>query len=265
MRRSKFEPTTFTFAPSSAMKKPDQPPLPAPAYLRLPWAARIEDRTMDSPNRKQRALRKYEADEHVIDGLGDGLAMLSPFGPMIGRRMVEPGLIEALNAFADEHIHPGEGREFLLPAAVAREPGRNGGASLLCELHDALSRFVSASERSAPVRVSIDRIWIVSQYERTPSPIHFHSGDLSGILYLKAPPPSSPSELSKTYVGGRQAGFVNFMTAGKQSFSKSIISFPPDVGTLYIFPAWLLHGAEPFLGPGERRSLSFNATVAIGG
>jgi hypothetical protein len=30
-----------------------------------------------------------------------------------------------------------------------------------------------------------------------------------------------------------------------------------------VFPGWLLHGAEPFRGSGERRSLAFNAFVDV--
>ena len=51
---------------------------------------------------------------------------------------------------------------------------------------------------------------------------------------------------------------------GRQQFSRSIISFKPRVGDFYIFPGWLLHGAEPFRGKGERRSLAFNAFVSGG-
>jgi hypothetical protein len=43
--------------------------------------------------------------------------------------------------------------------------------------------------------------------------------------------------------------------------SKSLISFKPQVGDLYLFPGWLLHVAEPFRGSGERRSMAFNAVV----
>ena len=66
-------------------------------------------------------------------------------------------------------------------------------------------------------------------------------------------------ELQKTYISGRKAGYINFLIGGKQRFAKSLVSFQPKVGDFYVFPGWLLHGAEPFLGTGERRSLAFNA------
>jgi len=69
------------------------------------------------------------------------------------------------------------------------------------------------------------------------------------------------AEEGKTYISGRQAGYINFMIGGKQALSKSPISFKPAVGDFYLFPGWLLHGAEPFRGAGERRSIVFNAYV----
>ena len=75
-------------------------------------------------------------------------------------------------------------------------------------------------------------------------------------------PEIDPAEEQKTYISGRHAGYINFLIGGKQRFSKSLISFKPKVGDFYLFPGWLLHGAEPFTGPGERRSMSFNAYVA---
>jgi hypothetical protein len=104
----------------------------------------------------------------------------------------------------------------------------------------------------------------VSQYEGIPSPVHFHSGDISGVLYLKVPQLDRENEeLQKTYISGRQAGYINFLIGGKQRFSKSLVSFKPRVGDFYVFPGWLLHGAEPFRGVGERRSLAFNAYVDV--
>ena len=90
--------------------------------------------------------------------------------------------------------------------------------------------------------------------------MHFHSGNLSGALSLKVPA-VSPEEGQRNYIAGRQAGYINFLIGGKQRFSRSLIRFKPVIGDLYIFPGWLLHGAEPSRGTGERRSLAFNATV----
>ena len=38
-------------------------------------------------------------------------------------------------------------------------------------------------------------------------------------------------------------------------------SYKPKVGDFYIFPNYLYHSVNPFYGPGERRSISFNAFI----
>jgi hypothetical protein len=67
--------------------------------------------------------------------------------------------------------------------------------------------------------------------------------------------------LQKTYISGRHADYIDFLIGGNQRFAESLVTFPPRIGDFYIFPGWLLHGAEPSRGAGERRSLAFNAYV----
>jgi Putative 2OG-Fe(II) oxygenase len=151
------------------------------------------------------------------------------------------------------------GAEFLLPRDLVAEGGES---SLVHQTEDFIRRYLPLVDEAAGSRIRIDVFWIVSQRAGTPSPVHFHSCDISGVLYLKVPELArEDDELQKTYISGRQAGYINFLIGGKQRFSKSLVSFRPRVGDFYIFPGWLLHGAEPFVGTGERRSLAFNAYV----
>jgi hypothetical protein len=207
--------------------------------------------------RKTRSLRKYEGDPDAFvraDGT-PAIDLLSPFGPMIARTSVPQALTEALNRFADTMQRPGE---FLVPANVMG----GGEASPLRFIETAVSRYVEILEGRQPARVQIDVAWIVCQNAATPSPAHFHSCDVSGILYLQLPPGiDDEAQTAKTYISGRQAGYINFIHGDRQRFSRSLVSFRPTIGVLYVFPGWLMHVAEPFLGPGERRSFSFNAIV----
>jgi Putative 2OG-Fe(II) oxygenase len=210
---------------------------------------------------KTRSLKKYEA-APVAVGHEPGeppLAVFSPFGPLIVQAEVDQALVERLNAYADTHIKSDASSEFLLPENVVLAGGER---SLLRQTESLIRRYLRLMDEPATGRVKIDVFWIVSQYAGTPSPVHFHSGDISGVLYLKEPQlDCEEEELQKTYISGRQAGYINFLIGGKQRFSKSLVSFRPRVGDFYIFPGWLLHGAEPFRGVGERRSLAFNAFV----
>ena len=138
----------------------------------------------------------------------------------------------------------------------------DGEQSLMRQTENLIRRYLPLVDEAPNSQIRIDVFWIVSQRAGTPSPVHFHSCDISGVLYLKLPQlDREDEEAQKTYISGRQAGYINFLIGGKQRFSKSLVSFRPRVGDFYIFPGWLLHGAEPFRGTGERRSLAFNAYV----
>jgi len=201
---------------------------------------------------KERKLRKYEADARACatDAGTPAMEFFSPFGPMIAKTTLPEELVARINGYADGLVAPGQGKELILPGNLITE---GGGESLAEITARCIRRYLAGLENSTAA----------SQYEGTPSPVHFHSADLSGVLYLKVPEIDAAEE-SKTYLSGRHAGYINFLIGGKQRFSKSLISFRPKVGDFYLFPGWLLHGAEPFRGEGERRSMSFNAVVGTG-
>jgi Putative 2OG-Fe(II) oxygenase len=217
----------------------------------------------DGTERKTRSLKKYEAEAvaHLADGEAPPLELFSPFGPMIAKAEVPAELVARINRFADRHVREPEGSEFLLPPELVRDGGE---ASLARQTERLIGRYVRRLEGVAAARIRLDAFWVVSQYAGTPSPVHFHSGDISGVMYLKVPDiRGHENEEQKTYISGRQAGYINFLIGGKQRFSRSLISFKPRVADFYVFPGWLLHGAEPFRGAGERRSLAFNAFVDL--
>jgi hypothetical protein len=207
-----------------------------------------------------RRLRKYEADTTptVVDTIGEAMECFTPFGPMIARFSLPQDLVDRINAYADAQVAEDKSTEFLLPAELVTQGGEQ---SLVRRTASLVRRYLARAEGSPAERVDFDVFWIVSQYAGTPSPAHFHSGDVAGVLYLKVPQIDAAEEES-SYIAGRQAGYINFIIGGKQRLSKSLISFKPQVGDIYLFPGWLLHVAEPFRGSGERRSMAFNAVVA---
>jgi hypothetical protein len=218
---------------------------------------------MDEPrtSAKTRSLKKYEAAPVAwASDLGDPrLDLFSPFGPMIARSQAPASLVDRINRYADGFVRNDVGAEFLLPEPLVRAEGET---SLMRHTENLIRRYLVSIDGAASGKITIDIFWIVSQRAGTPSPVHFHSGDISGVLYLKVPQLEREAEEErKTYISGRQAGYINFLIRGKQRFAKSLISFKPQVADFYIFPGWLLHGAEPFRGSGERRSLAFNAFV----
>ena len=96
--------------------------------------------------------------------------------------------------------------------------------------------------------------WIVSQYAGDYNPVHTHSGTLSGIIYLRVPPQikkESEPDGWLTFHNNREYDAMSLrfgMTQNKL----------PEIGHMYLFPAWLGHSVMPFRGEGERRCISFN-------
>jgi hypothetical protein len=208
---------------------------------------------------KTKLLKRYEA-EPTIFATEEGdppLDFYSPFGPMIVKAALPQALLERINGYADAKVSSEKGSEFTLPQEFVFDGGEASIAHWTARL---IKRYLAGVENAKVERVDFEVFWIVSQYASTPSPVHFHSGEISGVLYLKVPEVEAGQE-ERTYISGRQAGYINFLIGGRQRFSRSLISFKPRVGDFYVFPGWLLHGAEPFRGKGERRSMAFNAFV----
>lgn len=207
-----------------------------------------------------RALKKYEADTDKATGrtLQGNSEIFSPFGPLISRSWLPEEPLASIAAYIERLELPEHSCEFQIPQSVVEA----GSTSLADCVSTRIADYLATADRSEGQVSSIqfERFWAVYQREGSPSPMHFHSGDISGVLYLRVPSIAS-AELSKSYISGRQAGHLNFIIGGKQPYSRSLASFSPEVGQLYIFPAWLLHGAEPFSGAGDRLSIAFNAFV----
>lgn len=226
-------------------------------------ASRAENWTDKMANSKTRSLKAFEA-EAAVAFTGQGsppIDFYSPFGPLIAKTRLPESLVEQVNRYADEVVSSDQSMEFILPEDVVVSGGEDSVAQQTANL---IKRYLAGVENTVVKDVMFETFWIVSQYAGTPRPVHFHSGDISGVLYLKVPQlDNEPYEESLTYISGRQAGHINFLTGGKQWLSKTLISFKPEVGDLYVFPGWLLHGSEPFRGTGERRSMAFNAFATI--
>ena len=105
-------------------------------------------------------------------------------------------------------------------------------------------------------------LWCVSQWAGDFNPLHVHSGDLSGVLYLKVPPGLKEEYEKEDHHAA--VGDIQFIAGTPQAFSRNNLKIKPKVCDFYIFPAWLHHTAYPFRTKNqERRSLSFNLVYKI--
>ena len=122
----------------------------------------------------------------------------------------------------------------------------------------------SGREKRPTVKnIKIDSSWIVSQYSGEYNPAHHHNGDFSAVIYLKIPP-KMQSELDVEFKDHYPAnGLIEFMYGENCDMRSDTIKYKPEVGTMLIFPSYLKHFVYPFYSEGERRSMSFNASIVI--
>ena len=111
--------------------------------------------------------------------------------------------------------------------------------------------------------INLNQSWIVSQYKHEYNPWHTHSGDFSGVIYLKVPDDMENhfnQELKDHYPA---SGLIDFKFGEKADMRSDTWMVNPKVGKMLIFPSWLNHSVYPFYCEGERRSMSFNAFFFI--
>ena len=109
--------------------------------------------------------------------------------------------------------------------------------------------------------IHLTHSWVVSQYAGDFNPFHHHSGDFSAGVYLKVPEGMN-DEWEEDFQDHYPAkGLIEFGFGESQSFRADNIKFKPEVGKFLVFPSWLKHLVYPFSVEGERRMMSFNATI----
>ena len=101
--------------------------------------------------------------------------------------------------------------------------------------------------------------WIVRQLRHEYSPMHFHSGHVSGVGYLMRPGNFGPTvKRSRKF---SRNGQVQFIVGQKAFLSNPTMTFEPQIGDFFLFPHYKIHIVYFFNSESERRSLSFNARV----
>ena len=124
-----------------------------------------------------------------------------------------------------------------------------------------LSENISEDEQER-LSAQITDMWLVRQRENEYNPLHLHTRcTISAVMYIRVPEIKSRDIPFKNNESS-QDGKITFVhkSAGDpvSSFERSHISIQPKVGSLYMFPSTMLHAVWPFIGDGERISVSFN-------
>jgi len=102
--------------------------------------------------------------------------------------------------------------------------------------------------------------WVVRQFKNEYNPVHWHTGDISGVGYLKIPKKFGNTFQTKKTMN--RNGEIELINGSRKLFSDCTYVITPVVGDLYLFPSYMMHTVYPFFeSDEERRSVSFNAFI----
>ena len=199
----------------------------------------------------------------------ENFEVLKPFGPSIVKIKMPKKKIEEINEYVDKVIQDenkikelNEGdkligkvqQEFLMEINFMKQ----------IKWAEFFSSYVSSwakMELNKEIRnFQLIKSWVVRQFKNDYNPVHWHTGDISGVGYLKVP--SHLGNTSQPDKKTNENGKLQLIFGSPNLFSKSTFIVKPELGDFYLFPNYLMHTVYPFTGTDEeRRSVSFNAQV----
>ena len=195
--------------------------------------------------------------------------ILKPFGPSIVKTTIPDHIISHMNEYVDNIINDEEKMnklnhgqylagnvtnefrldvEFMKKVKWAEFLGRSCQKWLIDENNISLKKF------------DIIASWIVRQFKNDYNPIHYHSGQISGVGYLKVP--KNVGETFQKEKGLNHNGKLVLIDGSKKFACTPTYVITPQVGDFYFFPSYMMHTVYPFSDTSEeRRSVSFNAKI----
>ena len=112
---------------------------------------------------------------------------------------------------------------------------------------------------------SVISLWVNYQKANDYNPPHTHEGDISFVVYLQVPDEiKKENEKMKGVHNNDGPGKIVFDYGMAMTFSISGFDKLPEVGDIFIFPAWLIHYVHAFKSDVERISVSGNVTIKCG-
>tara|TARA_B100000674_G_C37628415_1_gene817618 strand:+ start:126 stop:746 length:621 start_codon:yes stop_codon:yes gene_type:complete len=195
--------------------------------------------------------------------------IIKPFGPSIVKIKIPDEIIREMNIFVDEIIRDTERlekfnegpklagnvyQEFLLNTDFMKKIKWGDFLGTAC------NDWVWKEKNFNLKSFQIIKSWIVRQFKYEYNPIHYHSGHISGVGYLKVPIKMGETTQKDKKVNNN--GKLILIDGSKKLFSSPTYTITPKVGDFYLFPSYLMHTVYPFSNTDEeRRSVSFNARI----
>ncbi len=192
------------------------------------------------------------------------MKVLSPFGPKIAIIKIPKNIVNKINQEVDKIL--GDKKRLRksdyskkLVGQVKQEiklDNKFVKNNILKFIKINIKKYIKIGTNRNVKKISLKSLWVVRQFKNEYNPIHFHSGNISGVGYLKI-----PKNINKSRKRLKTNGTIDFINGTKSFLSNSLFNHNPKVGDMILFPNNLMHTAYPFKREGERRSFSFNIDI----
>jgi len=192
------------------------------------------------------------------------MKVLSPFGPKIAIIKIPMNIVNKINQEVDKIL--GDKKKLKksdyskkLVGQVKQEiklDNKFVKNNILKFITINIKKYIKIGANRNVKKISLKSLWVVRQFKNEYNPIHFHSGNISGVGYLKI-----PKNINKSRKRLKTNGTIDFINGTKSFLSNSLFNHNPKVGDMILFPNNLMHTAYPFKREGERRSFSFNISI----
>ena len=199
----------------------------------------------------------------------ENFEVLKPFGPSIVKIKMPNQLVERINEYVDLVIKDEQKIKKLdegdkLIGKVQQEFLMEVDFMKKIKWAEFLAYYVSNWAKKELKREVKDfkllKSWVVRQFQNDYNPVHWHTGDISGVGYLKVP--THLGTTSQPDKKTNENGKLQLIFGSPSLFSKYTFLVKPEQGDFYLFPNYLMHTVYPFTGTDEeRRSISFNAKI----
>ena len=189
------------------------------------------------------------------------MEILKPFGPPLYKNNITINEIDKINNYIDDVLIIDEKKKKELDASnslvgkvreeifIEKEFLEK---DLLKIIGPHINKYLISCNYKFHELINIDSCWVVRQYESEYNPVHSHNGDVSGVLYLKFP---QKRESEKD-------GSISFINSPNFFLNRGYITLVPEVGSIFLFPSYVLHTVYPIRkNKEERRCIAFNASL----
>jgi len=142
---------------------------------------------------------------------------------------------------------------------------RNWIGEAMRDMIDSTMEMMAASGMPRQFRGSVQlHAWANIARQGNYHRVHNHPGCCwSGVYYVDAGHPAPDQPLSGVLDLIDPRPFTEMVTTPGEPYGQKLI-VRPEAGLMVLFPSWLYHFVNPYMGEGERISIAFNIKVTEG-